>query len=718
MSWSRSTGPRRIRNMPKCSRTRVAIIGGGCASIAAAWELTHPELDERFDVTVYQMGWRLGGKGASGRGPGGRIEEHGLHLWMGHYDNAFRMMRECYAELNRDSRRCPVATWHDAFKPDHLVGLTNARLDGSWSRLMATFPGLPGEPGDGQQHSLPGSVLDYVSRCIRLLMALLEAAGDMSFANAEKRPEESVEEALRRYLRYGRVVTLSGTLQALHTLQALLHVLPGAPDNLVQSFVDAVCDATHSLLEPLLRKDSEAQVTFEIADIMIAIVRGALRFGLLTDPRGLDAIDDYDAREWLALNGASRRALDSAFLRGLYDLAFAYEDGDPHKPGMAAGQAIRGGLRMFLGYHGALFWKMQAGMGDIVFAPLYEVLRRRGVRFEFFHRLENVSLSHDDKDPHVESLEFNVQAGMVRGDEYQPLIDVKGLPCWPSQPMWDQLEDGARLRDEGVNFESAWDDTSAGSRTLRVGRDFDFVVLGVGLGAIPMVCSEIVKSNDAWATMVTRVKTVSTQAFQLWMDADLEELGWEGRGPSMSAFVEPFDTWADMTHLLDAENMADPPASIAYFCNVLPTPPVNRELLKDTAYPTRMKKKVRKNAIRFLNREIEHLWPDAVDENGFRWKLLNQQSGAARQTSKAFGSQFWTANVGPSDLYVQSLPGTIKYRISPLDETYDNLTIAGDWTDCGFNFGCVEAAVISGRLASHALSEYPPLKEITGYDHP
>ena len=32
------------------------------------------------------------------------------------------------------------------------------------------------------------------------------------------------------------------------------------------------------------------------------------------------------------------------------------------------------------------------------------------------------------------------------------------------------------------------------------------------------------------------------------------------------------------------------------------------------------------------------------------------------------------------------------------------------------NEGCVEAAVISGRLAAHALSKSPPLEEIIGYD--
>src|SRR5690242_14960702 len=82
--------------------TKVAVIGGGCAALSAAFELTRPELEGRYAVTVYQMGWRLGGKGASGRGVHGRIEEHGLHLWMGYYENAFRLVRSCYAELNAE----------------------------------------------------------------------------------------------------------------------------------------------------------------------------------------------------------------------------------------------------------------------------------------------------------------------------------------------------------------------------------------------------------------------------------------------------------------------------------------------------------------------------------------------------------------------------------------------------------------------------------------
>src|SRR5262249_10352862 len=155
-------------------------------------------------------------------------------------------------------------------------------------------------------------------------------------------------------------------------------------------------------------------------------------------------------------------------------LGFSYEDGDPRRPRVAAGQALRGMVRTFFTYRGSFFWKMQAGMGDVVFAPFYEVLKRRGVRFEFFHRLENVKLSAPSSASlYVEALEFDVQADVIAGRDYEPLVDVGGLPCWPSAPDYSQLVDGARLEREGWDFESHWDRRRARSRTISVTQDFD-----------------------------------------------------------------------------------------------------------------------------------------------------------------------------------------------------------------------------------------------------
>src|SRR2546421_5153726 len=109
---------------------RVAVMGGGCAAITTAFELSRPEHKGRYEVTVYQLGWRLGGKGASGRGLAGRIEEHGLHVWMGWYENAFRLLRECYTELGLD--------WREAFQPAPHVAVTDRTENGGlapWVRL-------------------------------------------------------------------------------------------------------------------------------------------------------------------------------------------------------------------------------------------------------------------------------------------------------------------------------------------------------------------------------------------------------------------------------------------------------------------------------------------------------------------------------------------------------------------------------------------------------
>jgi uncharacterized protein with NAD-binding domain and iron-sulfur cluster len=66
-------------------------------------------------------------------------------------------------------------------------------------------------------------------------------------------------------------------------------------------------------------------------------------------------------------------------------------------------------------------------------------------------------------------------------------------------------------------------------------------------------------------------------------------------------------------------------------------------------------------------------------------------------------TQWVTANVDPSDRYVQSVAGSDRYRLRPDESGYENLFLAGDWTDCGLNAGCIEAATISGLQAANAV---------------
>lgn len=150
---------------------KVAILGGGASALTVAWALTsQPDWRRRYaSITVYQQGWRLGGKGASGRGPDGRIEEHGLHVWMGWYQNAFRIMREAYAELGRTAG-APLANWDDAFKRHGFIDL-GEQVNGRWIDWPLEFPITDDAPGQGGEF---GTLADYIDETLQSLHRLLD----------------------------------------------------------------------------------------------------------------------------------------------------------------------------------------------------------------------------------------------------------------------------------------------------------------------------------------------------------------------------------------------------------------------------------------------------------------------------------------------------------------------------------------------------------------
>ena len=157
------------------------------AGLAAAWRLSEPGWRAELEsITVYQRGWRLGGKGASSRGANGRIEEHGLHLWLGYYENSFRVLREVYAELDRPASdpSAPIQTWTDAMIPAETVGLEDRRRDG-WQHWLGEFTRndlLPGEP-DATLREF--SVADTLRRALQLITDFLESLPDEGVGSGE-----------------------------------------------------------------------------------------------------------------------------------------------------------------------------------------------------------------------------------------------------------------------------------------------------------------------------------------------------------------------------------------------------------------------------------------------------------------------------------------------------------------------------------------------------
>ncbi len=594
-------------------KRRVVVLGGGCGGVAAAWALTRtPELRARFDVTVVQAGWRLGGKGATGRDParGQRILEHGLHLWLGWYRAAFGFLRDVYDA--RPPTTGLLASLDTAFSPLHDTVLGGGPDDAPelWRLSLPPTPGRPWDPDVTGALDWPALVAAWARR-----------------------------------------------------LPAALAPIPG----------DAGWTAARVGL---------------VAGFAAAVARGCAR-EVIGRPGAWDRLDEEDLRAWLRRHGATDAQADVPLVRALYDLGFAYPDGRPGagRGAMAAGAGLRALLQIVAGYRGAPFWRMNAGMGDTVFAPAYRVLVDRGVAFRFFHRLDGLGL----REGAVDTVELGVQAE-VR--EYDPLVRVETaagpLEVWPDRPRFERLPrvaDGDPEADAGPALRTL---------TLRRGADFDDIVLAIPSTAHRRVAAALVDASPRYRAMVDATCAVPTVAAQLWLARGAAELGWTGTPPVCTGLPGLFRTWADMGEVLDAEAHAERPAGVAYLCSVAP--------------PALFATTDRAAASAWV---ADHLRAEAATSLGRVWPLARapSQAGpalddgvlAAPPGADPWHEQYTRANVAAWERYVLTPPGSTKHRLAPGESGFANLVLAGDWTRNVVNGGSVEGAVSSGVEAAEVL---------------
>lgn len=666
--------------------TRVAILGGGIGAITTAFWLTStPALRQRYAVSVYTHGWRLGGKCASGRDAtqGNRIQEHGLHMLMGWYETAFQTIRACYAEWEPAPDN-PFQTWRDAFTPLRQVSLTQQVPDeasGPWEVWNIDFPSLPGSPGDPTDdflHEVVHTVLrwlhDHVWKVPDWVARHLPSLDPMHAAHARARDARTLP-ADQRAGAYEEILALLQQFQRRFEryVEPLLAAFPG--------------------------KGYEICV---FTDFALALLIGFIRDVLPDVERGLERLDELELRDWLVSAGANRAYVGAAPIRVLYDLAFAYADGDSSSIAngrIAAGSGLRALLRMTFAYKDAPLWKMNAGMGDTVFTPFYQVLRQRGVAVHFFHRVTNLGLSADGT--HVDTVSLYRQVDLA-GD-YDPLVPVESngrvLPCWPSHPKWEQIVDGERIAAEAWDLETMWCTHRAARDpdvTLRRGREFDLVVLGIPPAALKDIGAELLAPGrcPAIRAMVDHLSWVSTQATQVWLKPDLAGLGWTHGPTVLSTYADPFRSWGEMSHLLPMETWRWPapaPGACEYFCGTrvtpAPLPPYgDRDFLRQQT------EQVRQAFDQWLQANAAVIWPaTTVNGRGFDRDLVV--------------AEYDRVNLDPSEMYVQSFPGSTKYRLAPGASGVDNLFLAGDWTKGTVNGGCAEGAFESGKLAAQAICQ-------------
>jgi hypothetical protein len=351
---------------------------------------------------------------------------------------------------------------------------------------------------------------------------------------------------------------------------------------------------------------------------------------------------------------------------------------------LAAGVCLRVLFLMGLTYKGSFMWKMCAGMGDTIFAPLYQVLKDRGVRFHFFHHVRKLRL--DDRKIDIASIELDVQARTKDGGEYDPFVRVCDLNCWPNEPKWELLDP----KTPHVEFESDWADTTGWTpKTLSAGKEFDYVVCGIPVGALPSIASELVEASPAWRSMVTEVKTVRTQSAQVWVKKDPQQMAWMSANHVMTdVYGDPFNSIADMYQTMPREDWPEnePPGGVVYFSTPMPDDP--KEPPKpNPAYPATQHAVVEKSF---------NDWMKTFREGVFGWLAPGQDL--------AIKSFFRTANIDGDARYVLSVAKSSAHRIWPEASGFPRLYLAGDWTKSPLDLGCAENATMSGTRAGDALA--------------
>jgi uncharacterized protein with NAD-binding domain and iron-sulfur cluster len=671
--------------------TKVAILGGGVSALAAAFELSDPRHGGAFDVTIHQLGWRLGGKCASGRdmdeGFRFRIKEHGPHIFFGFYDNAFALLREAYAALPPDPARA-FNTIEEAVAPQNAFA-TIEEVGDKWLPWVLEVPKMPGEPGEP-----PLTGAELLRRILGWIKQGIEGLNEKAIA----------DELAREGARLAEAVTGAIGGVAEHFLaNPLLNQGVIGELKLLQRWL-------HDLWRLIASLSDEARRICILIDLGLATAIGGLADGLLFPTKArVAAANDVDYGAWLTKHGARSETVQSSVVRAMYDTVFAYPLGDIGRAAnVEAGSAFLT-QRAMIAYHGSILWKMRAGTGDVVAAPIFAALRARGIKFEFFHRVD--ALIPDADGGGIAQIRIGRQA-TVTNPPYEPLIQVPGpagkrLGAWPDRPLYEQLDQRAALKAQGIDLEShwtAWSDPVPPLVLDRANGDFDVVIAAIPPEALRLIAPD--PTPPAWTAMFDNVASVQTASWQLWMDRTLAQAGWTALAdPTLCGFDAcQLDTWFDASDVLQWEGRSGNfPAQMAILCGAMPTasalPPGS-----DRGFPARAQDEAFQLGAQFVQASVP-LWPGLRAGANFDVNALTSPDNA--QGEARLREQYWTAAINPADRYVQTLAGTSRFRLAADASGYRNLFFCGDWIDYGFNLGCFEGAVISGLQAANAITGNP-----------
>lgn len=697
-------------------KTKVAVLGGGPAGLATAFALTATEeLRQRFDVTIYQSGWRVGGKCGQGRsGPANRIEINGTHYLFGAYDTVFALARDIFAELDaaHDKR---FGTFDSQFLPCSTVAVKDF-FNGNWTTWVIDMPGngkVPGTPG-----GLPSlgdtirTILDHIldatsdDTAAELLNTSAAAAPKPAAPPVQPPWWERIAEAIEGELHGIEHYVGLGLARLAHELAAGLEreaTRPAVKKAIVWLLTELRAWAW-SLLGDRSATHLEAHRLLTLIDLGTTVLIGMIEDDVLAEG-GFDRIDGLDLREWIAKWGAHESTVWSAPVTTWYNAIAAYADGNIDTPDMSAGMGLRGMLRLGLTYKGAFSFQLSYEVGDSIIAPLYQVLKNRGVKFMYFHRVRALNPSADGTT--IESVTVERQVNLKSGDpaSYDPfMLMPDGRPVWPDAPLVDQI---AMPPVNAADLLSFYAPAVGTTVELRRGLDFDAAVFAIPVAAARWYCAELMKQKPAWRDMVDNLGTTETQSLRLWLYPTVEQMGWPYGQAVLSGYYQPLATWEDARQLVAAESWPKDrtPGGIATLFGAFPGAPTVYPDPGDAGYPIERAAAATQTAFEFCQSLVGPLWPNAtaltnpVGLDLAKLVTLDASlSGPARILAQSI-----RANIGPVEAYTQIHKGTLKYRLAAGQSGYANLMLAGDWVRNGYEIGSVEGAVLGGLQAAQAI---------------
>lgn len=704
--------------MPK-AKPRIAILGGGPAGLSAAFHLVRDgRWQDRFEsITVYQLGWRLGGKGATGReeGLGWRLAEHGIHGFCNFYWNTFRMMEKVYSDLSAEHRAwLPLDDHRSAFPPSSLTFTVEETKGGRLRGATGTMPNSPGDPWEGslldlQPKRLVRRILEEMKRRWRRgpggpggpfgFEDLLASPASQQVPASQREAARAIDDAIDR-----RLAALAQEPEK--SLESL------TPE--WKKFIEEI-QSRAALLYPQAAQFAETDTGTIVAlravtslQIYAALLLGLFLDGVLSPDFDLDELDRKNYLTWLKDHGAAPDALKSSTAKSVAHILFAYPHGDTAKqPSLSTASWLNWIFRSLLG-RGDYFYFLGAGTGETVILPLYLYLCEREVQFAFFHKLVGVGSGGSTLD----RLSFQRQA-QTSGTPYDPLVVLPGhgpVRVWPAKPVWSRLAQP----DEGEDLE-AWEPTPihVPLETLERGQDFDYVVW-----ALPPTMIELVGDPEFQKRLAkpASLSTTATSAAQIWLQADTKDLGWARSGTeryASASFPNPLNGMVGFDDVIAFEAWKPPaPKGLFYLCGQHPTsgPVPESERPKE-------RERVRNSALATLARMGDLMGPQARDPKDPR-KLradLLYCATAPPPGSDRIDCQYVRVNTRPTEAYVQAPPASAPLRPQAWETGYENVVVAGDWIYTGFNLGSFESAVTGGALAAFALSGTPDFEDIEGF---